>query len=1394
MRKGKTVLAVLVLMTIVFAFTQFGYASPEEITLSQYSGAVGTNIIINGTGFAANSDVTIMWDFSEVLNETRTDSSGNFTSSFHVPEDANGQHLIAAIDAEGNMATTSFTVVASVTLNPSRGVVGSLFDVIGHGFSPNTWVTVYWDDNRIGLMRTNNKGSFTLEDVEVPESTYGRHTVTAVDENLNTASAIFFVESNIEIRPHAAYVGVFVTVTCTGYSPNSVISIIWDPAQPTEVVVVEDVTSNVGSFTGHFHVPEAVNGDHFVAGVDSNGVTATTIFTVVAHLILQPSSGYVGEVISVHGTGFSSNSNVTLRWDMAPVATTPQVIQTSAEGSFNASFQTPQAVVGAHTVEATDAHSVSSSASFNIAPHLVLEPDNGPANSFSTVICTGFSANANITVIWDPGLHTQQTLSNGITNSSGAYTAYVTIPSATNGSHVVEAIDWNGNVATTLFWVGPKITIVPDSGYVETQATIYGSNFGANKTVTILWDVEVIGTASTDGNGSFIYAFTVPHAINGMHRVTAIDQAGNTAYTYYIVYAHITVSETSGHVGDIITINGTGFANTTIVTVYWDGMQTQRGEISNTMGDVTLTFMVPESSQGVHEIQCIDSDGNPSNIIEFTVNPKIVLSTDYGYVGDTIAINGTGFAANSLVRVTWDGVSQYAAEISNDKGSVYIIYSIPPSSTGLHVISAYDQLLNKPDGMNFTVLPPAKPVPLTPLNGTSTKLNVPTFSWTSVPGATTYSLQYSQDKTFSSGVTTITQITETEYTLTVPLDDGVWYWRVQALDAHLNPSGYSDAFTLMIDTVPPTSSLAPLDQYQNSLTFNLAYQSSDGLSGVAYVELYFSYNGGNFEKYGTYFVQNGTISFYASYGDGQYAFYTVAVDNAGNIQEVTVELQTIVDTTPPTSYVNPLPRYTTQRAFNIAYTASDGGSGISYVTLYYSTDGGETWIRYGDFSESPIVFTAQSDGRYMFLTVAVDNAGNVESTREAQAETVVDTIPPVTFKDVEGVLGNGNWYTSSVTITLTSFDDASGVNATYFSINDGAWQRYGGPFNITSDGIYVIHYYSVDNAGNAELTNLITVKVDKTAPYTTSDAEEIWYSRSPVIINLTASDGQSGVAATYWRLDGEFWTESTTVTIVNDGIHTIEFYSVDVAGNVENIEKIYVRVDGVPPAVEPQQIIENNVHIAGTYKFIFALEDEAGISSVVVYIDGVEAQKIYMNPQTGLYEFSLDTTTLHDGEHTIAFSFTDNGNHTVTVERTFIVDNTPPLIGSITPDFSVVQSGSINLEVSIMEGTNVSAVYLSVDDGEWVAMTYSSSEKKAYYELRTSAGDNGLHRVKIKLVDTLGNSKIYEYVLRVDNPTYTLYLFIAALAIGVALLCLGVRVSRKTAFKAAKKGGGGKTE
>lgn len=82
----------------------------------------------------------------------------------------------------------------------------------------------------------------------------------------------------------------------------------------------------------------------------------------------------------------------------------------------------------------------------------------------------------------------------------------------------------------------------------------------------------------------------------------------------------------------------------------------------------------------------------------------------------------------------------------------------------------------------------------------------------------------------------------------------------------------------------------------------------------------------------------------------------------------------------------------------------------------------------------------------------------------------VDHDAPMTAILPSGPQGTNGWYTGPVQVTLiaTDIDGASDIAATYYNVDGGATQTYGGPFMVSGNGNRVITYWSVDQAGNVE--------------------------------------------------------------------------------------------------------------------------------------------------------------------------------------------------------------------------------------------------------------------------------------------------------------------------------------
>jgi hypothetical protein len=149
-----------------------------------------------------------------------------------------------------------------------------------------------------------------------------------------------------------------------------------------------------------------------------------------------------------------------------------------------------------------------------------------------------------------------------------------------------------------------------------------------------------------------------------------------------------------------------------------------------------------------------------------------------------------------------------------------------------------------------------------------------------------------------------------------------------------------------------------------------------------------------------------------------------------------------------------------------------------------------------------------------------------------------------------------------VVINFNALDDLSGVVMTELSRDDQhTWEPLPcDGLKLKDDGIHKVFAFSTDLAGNPETPILTTVKIDSTAPVTTVTTKTI--KGISLVVLFAASDNLSGVARTEYSLDnGLHWKTGTTLVLNQDGVYSVLFRSIDVAGNVEKRNSITVNVN-----------------------------------------------------------------------------------------------------------------------------------------------------------------------------------------------------------------------------------------
>jgi len=233
-------------------------------------------------------------------------------------------------------------------------------------------------------------------------------------------------------------------------------------------------------------------------------------------------------------------------------------------------------------------------------------------------------------------------------------------------------------------------------------------------------------------------------------------------------------------------------------------------------------------------------------------------------------------------------------------------------------------------------------------------------------------------------------------------------------------------------------------------------------------------------------------------GDASNAFASqgVKVVNGGMLEGVYVDSIYVNGTDPMpeiplATSVDALNPVQNNHYFPVSFSTNDPTEPFAYTHLYYRQDSGGPWTEYnsssnpdGKFYASPIMFLAPADGRYEFFTQGFDQKNGSEALRDAaDAATIVDTLAPLTSINVTGSALPSGIYDSPITFTLGAVDDGSGVNATYYRIDNGSWVHYdGSPVSLKSGGVHSVQYYSTDLAGNTEVTrtNQFTIEAQNT--------------------------------------------------------------------------------------------------------------------------------------------------------------------------------------------------------------------------------------------------------------------------------------------------------------------------
>jgi photosystem II stability/assembly factor-like uncharacterized protein len=296
--------------------------------------------------------------------------------------------------------------------------------------------------------------------------------------------------------------------------------------------------------------------------------------------------------------------------------------------------------------------------------------------------------------------------------------------------------------------------------------------------------------------------------------------------------------------------------------------------------------------------------------------------------------------------------------------------------------------------------------------------------------------------------------------------------------------------------------------------------------------------------------------------------------------------------------------------YSVAFTdTGHGWAAGDNGTIISTTNGGATWTS----QDSGV-----TDGRFLRAIAFVDathgwaagDNGTVLSTTDggatwtSQDSGVTDgsSLGSIAFADaahgwavgdagliVATVDGGATWQSQDSGVT-----DGSSLYAVAVSGTTHAWA-------VGDMGTIVAYDATVSGGGGG-----VAPVPDTTPPVTTllmdPSANAGWNS-SAVTVELDAIDnrGGSGVAATYYTLDGSQQVYDSPFDVTDEGVHTLSYHSEDASGNVETEKNATIRIDATAPelSLDATDAYEGSATIRAT-----ASDTLSGLDFVETSVDG----------------------------------------------------------------------------------------------------------------------------------------------------------------------------------------------
>jgi hypothetical protein len=293
-----------------------------------------------------------------------------------------------------------------------------------------------------------------------------------------------------------------------------------------------------------------------------------------------------------------------------------------------------------------------------------------------------------------------------------------------------------------------------------------------------------------------------------------------------------------------------------------------------------------------------------------------------------------------------------------------------------------------------------------------------------------------------------------------------------------------------------------------------------------------------------------------------------------------------------------------------------------------------------------------------------------------------DITPPVTTASANPLADSYGWNNTAVTVTLSATDpppNASGVKEIHYTIAGNPTAVVPGSsanINLTTQQIFNITYFAVDNAGNVEASHNLTVEIDLTPPTITSSqsppANAAGWNNSNVTGSFTCNDDFSGVAAC-----------TAPITVSTEGAgQLIPGTATDKAGNSTSTSRT-INLDKTPPVLTMPTLASSYLLNATLTLNFSATDTLSGVATMQATLNGTPIAS------------GATVTLTHLATNTFTLTATDVAGNTATKTASFAVVYNfsgflPPIPNNGTGLFKFGSTVPVKFQLTDANGVSVS--------------------------------------------------------------------------------------------------------